>query len=101
MARIAVAVNDGGRWIGESHPKAKLTQSDADLMRELHEEHSIGYRKLADKFEVSKTTAKRVCQYQIHCQTPARWKFVEVRDCAKRFVLKCTNGMWTFAEEAA
>lgn len=74
--RQAVAVNESGQRIGETHHRAKLTDRDIDLMRELHEEHGIGYTKLAEKFECSKSEARYICRYMVRCQTAARWRNV-------------------------
>ena len=47
---------------GEKHPKAKLTDHEVRLMRELR---SIGltYRAIADKFEVHLSTARNIVNY--------------------------------------
>jgi hypothetical protein len=50
MSKSLVAVNDQGRRIGESHPRAKLTNHEVDLVHELVEE-GMSYRQVAEKFE--------------------------------------------------
>lgn len=45
-----VQVNERGRRIGESHPRARLTDHEIDLIRELAEE-GMSYREIAQKFE--------------------------------------------------
>jgi len=52
MKTRVVVVNEAGRRIGESHPRARLTDHEIDLIRELHEE-GLGYKKIAVKFETS------------------------------------------------
>ena len=52
-----------GRRTGESHPAAKLTQRDVDLMRELHEA-GAGYTRLAEKFAISRVQVRRIVGYQ-------------------------------------
>lgn len=96
MAKLAIPLNDRGRPIGEGHHNARLTRHDADLMRELREEHGLSLGTLAAKFEVSRTTVMRVCRYEIHCQVLDRWKFVEVTE---KFLLKASNGRWGFVRE--
>lgn len=49
---------------GESHPWAKLTDEDIEMIRELREAHDLTYRELADKFEVSWTTIRFICTYR-------------------------------------
>ena len=55
-----VAVNEKGQRIGETHPRAVLTDHEVDLLLELRAEgYSYGW--LAKKFEISKTHAWRIC----------------------------------------
>jgi len=69
-----IAVNERGLRIGESHPRVKLADHDVALIRELHEDHGMGYRALARKFEVSKRTIRDICSYRTRAQTPERFK---------------------------
>lgn len=55
-----VLVNDRGRPIGQDHARAKLTNHEVDLMRDLRE-GGMEYRELAAKFEVSLSTAHNIC----------------------------------------
>jgi DNA invertase Pin-like site-specific DNA recombinase len=96
MAKVAVAINDKGKRIGEGHHNSKLSDHEVDLMRELREEHGLRTCELMRKFEVSRTLVKRICRYEIRCQTPDRWKVVEVTD---RFILRSFRGGWGFARE--
>ena len=50
--RKIVAVNEHGRRIGESHPRAKLTDHEVDLIRELAEQ-GLTHEQIARKFELS------------------------------------------------
>ena len=61
-----------GRRSGEDAvgaAKAKITNSDAELIRQLHEEfprgdkRHMGYAKLSAKFGISKRSVQRVCLY--------------------------------------
>lgn len=50
---VLVAVNERGHVVGESHPRAVLTDHEVSLVLELRDEgYSLGW--LARKFEVSK-----------------------------------------------
>jgi hypothetical protein len=53
-----------GHRIGESHPRARLSDHDVTLIRTLHEEHHLGYATLAAKFEAPKSTIRNVCTYR-------------------------------------
>ena len=51
-----VAVNEAGLRIGEDHPNAKLTDTEVEHIRSLHEER-MSYDVLAEKFEVRSFSA--------------------------------------------
>ena len=55
---------------GEAHPRAALSDHEIELMRQLYEEYPVGdsrhlgYRRLAKKFGVAKTTVRQFCNYK-------------------------------------
>ena len=91
----AVKINEYGRRIGESHPRAVLSDHEIELLLELLAEREqvvkgmqaggsvkavidaeltrrgLSYRLLAVKFEVHKQTVAKVAQGARRCQTPA------------------------------
>lgn len=75
-----VAVNDKGLRIGEDHGRARLTDHEVELMRRMHELHPVGhpehwgYRRLSAKFGVTKTLARKICNYLFRAQHAARFK---------------------------
>ncbi len=78
-----VQVNENGRRIGQSHPRAKLTDHEVDLIRELYEElagEGMGNHKIAEqiaaKFEVHGRTVLKIVRCERRGQTPARVKRV-------------------------
>lgn len=54
-----ITLNDSGRLIGESHPKAILTDHDVTLVLALRE-GGMCYREIAEKFEVSKSCIAKI-----------------------------------------
>jgi hypothetical protein len=72
--KVFVAVDENGLRIGESHPNAKLTDAQVDEIRDLHEEHGLSYNAIAEKFNIPKVTAQRICNYSRRASTIARWK---------------------------
>lgn len=56
--------NADGRRVGQSHPQAKLTDHEVELMRRLHDQ-GMGYRRLAAIFEVPRTRVQRICTYKV------------------------------------
>ena len=71
-----VTVNGQGKRVGESHPKAELTDHEVELMREIHEE-GYGYRRLAKMFEVGKTTVRQIVRYETRCCSDVRRKVIK------------------------
>jgi DNA invertase Pin-like site-specific DNA recombinase len=55
------ARNCKGRVRGACHPKAKVPDSDVEMIIFLHDEHGIGYKALAKKFELSRQTVWNFC----------------------------------------
>ena len=51
---------------GEEHPRAKLSQEDVRLVREL-KDAGLGYGEIGKKFEVSRFTVRDVCRYKTWC----------------------------------
>jgi len=77
MAKKLVAVNERGLRIGQSHPRAKLTDTEVELVRLLHERHGFGYRRLAEKFEIGVSTARDICRYWSRAQIPSGWRVID------------------------
>lgn len=73
-----VAINACGFLIGEDHQNAKLTNSEVDLVRELHEEFGFSYGVLAEKFGVSRASIAKICRYERRAQSAANFKTVPV-----------------------
>jgi DNA invertase Pin-like site-specific DNA recombinase len=75
---MKVAINELGRRIGQDHHNAKLTDHEVELIRELHAEKAMGYRKLAQKFEVSKSLVREIIQERrrVH-QVAFGWKIIK------------------------
>ena len=71
---LIVCVNENGRRIGEAHHRAKLSDADVDLIRELREAHGISYEEIAKKFDVSKSEIAEICRYEIRAQAPAAFR---------------------------
>lgn len=54
--------------IGEKHHHAKLTNAEVELMRSMYEEGGIGYDRLAQKFDVAKSTVQHIITFRIRKQ---------------------------------
>ena len=49
---------------GERHHRARLSDEDVRLMRELREAHGLTIREIADKFEANYNTVASILQYR-------------------------------------
>jgi hypothetical protein len=66
-----VVLNERGRPIGESHPRAVLTDHEVELVLELRGEgYSLGW--LAKKFECSKGCIQAICDGRNRAHLVAR-----------------------------
>jgi hypothetical protein len=48
---------------GDRHPKATLTDYEVELVRKLRDD-GMSFAKIAEKFEIGKTTAIDICAYR-------------------------------------
>jgi FixJ family two-component response regulator len=81
-----VAVDEHGRRVGESHPRAKLTDHEVELIRQLAEgelvrnaqgrfvKQGLTYAEIAAKFDISSETVKSIALYRKRATTVARFK---------------------------
>jgi hypothetical protein len=62
-----IAPNHAGKICGENHPKAKLSDLDCDMIRELYGDPGAGltYQQIAVKYECSKSTVRDI----VKCRT--------------------------------
>ncbi len=74
-----VGVNDIGRRVGDSHPNAKMTDADVELLLAMYDE-GWGYRRLAAKFEISKRHVRDIVNGKRRGQVATDWRKVRVSD---------------------
>jgi ribosome-binding protein aMBF1 (putative translation factor) len=73
-----VTLNEAGRRIGESHPRAKLSNETVDKIREYHEDLGWSYERIKRKMNIAYETIARICRYEMRAQTPTQWRREEV-----------------------
>lgn len=80
-----IGVNDEGRRVGESHHRAKLTDEDIELIRQLREllnpdgSHQWSYGSIAKCFETSKGVIHDICSMRRRNQFVAGYKAVRIK----------------------
>ncbi len=73
---VYVPVSDYGHPIGEHHHKAKISDADVELMRQLKEQGQA-LKEINERFpDVSECTIRDICLYKKRATTPARWRKV-------------------------
>lgn len=77
MKRSYVQLNENGRRIGITHPRATIPEEVINEIRELHENEKIGYRRLSTIFKIRRSTIQKICKYYIRAQSTAFWKRVK------------------------
>lgn len=75
---LRIKVNDLGRRIGDTHHRAKLSDADVDLMRDLHEDHGLGYDRLAKRFGVHRMTVRDIVTYRCRASFVADVRIVRI-----------------------
>lgn len=76
-----VGFNEKGSRVGETHHRARLTDHDVDLIRELcdpEDPNKLTYQAVADKFEISKSTVRDIVKCRRRYQLAEKWKRVPV-----------------------
>lgn len=78
---IVVAVNERGRRIGDSHPLAKLSNREVELVLALRREDPKRwtYDALRRKFSVSKSCIAWICRGEKRNHTAAAFKTVHLK----------------------
>lgn len=72
-----VKINENGRRIGEDHQRAKLTDAEVDLVRDLRDD-GMSYGQIAKRMEVGKSTVRDICLCRCRAQTCAGVRIIEV-----------------------
>lgn len=88
-----VAVNEAGLRIGEGHPNIKLTDSEIERIRSLHEDDGLSYRQIAGLYEISKGAVAKICRYERRAQFPTDWRKVPTEDDMPRIEELRAKGM--------
>lgn len=88
-----VAVNEAGLRIGQDHPNAKLTDSEIERIRSLHEEEGLSYTRIADIYEISKGAVAKICRYERRGQFPTEWQKMPTDDDMPRIEELRDQGM--------
>lgn len=78
MVRRYVAYSELGHRIGETHPRATISDETVDMIREYHEERGWSYERISRKVKISYHTIAKLCRYERRAQVPARWRRVDV-----------------------
>ena len=71
-----VPVSEDGIALGEHHHRARYSDALVEAVRNDHERHGLGYRRLSRKYGVGVGTVRGWCRYLRRATTPAGWRTV-------------------------
>lgn len=66
------AMNENNRYVGESHPKARLTDHEVNCMRDMHERLGLNDRRISELMDVPRRTVRCILKYEVRAQTTTR-----------------------------
>lgn len=75
-----VSVNERGYLIGDSHHFAKITNEEAEKIRELRERYGMTYKALSEKFGIGESAISKICLYKRRWSTVIRFKKVSLSE---------------------
>lgn len=78
--RVTYAVDEKGNPLGEAHHRAKLTDADAELIRDIYDEGMASYSTLAIVFGVKKETIRDIVTFRRRATTPAGYRTVDASE---------------------
>ena len=72
MAKIqlmekSVTLNEDGRRIGESHPRAKLSDNDVDDIRDMFD-RGVSTHQIAARFQLHERYVRKLCDFKARNQ---------------------------------
>ena len=74
--RITYGIDEKGNRLGEAHQRAKLSDADVELIRDIYEEGMESMSTLAIVFGVSKSQIDNIVNYRKRATTPAGYRTI-------------------------
>lgn len=74
---VLVGFSETGHRLGETHPRAKLSDHEVELIRELAE-GGMSQRLIAEKFEISRGTVADIVSFRRRAAYAVGWRRVKV-----------------------
>jgi hypothetical protein len=71
-----VPISEDGIALGEHHHRARYSDALVEAVRNDHERHGLGYRRLGRKYGLCIGTVRGWCRYLRRATTPAGWRTV-------------------------
>lgn len=77
--KFIIALDENGKPIGESHHRAKLSDEDVELIRDIYDEGFASYSTLAEVFKVHKSTISDIINFRKRASSPVSFKTVSAQ----------------------
>ena len=84
MKQTVLDLNENGHRVGQSHPNARLSNHDVDLIHELHEAGGLSLAAIGEKFGVTRGAVWKIVHGYSRAQTPVTWAVIDPRTGKKR-----------------
>lgn len=70
-----IGLNDDGRRVGQDHHRARFTDHEVELMRQMRDSNMSFYR-IARIMECGESTVRDICNHRRRAQVPTKFKKV-------------------------
>lgn len=71
-----IGINDDGRRVGQDHHRAKFTDHEVELMRQMND-NGMSFYRIARVMECGETTVRDICNHRRRAQVPTQFKRVK------------------------
>lgn len=77
VKKIFYPIGDRGTPLGEHHHRAKLSDADVELIRDIYDEGMVSYSTLAEVFGVNKWTIRDIVTFRRRATSPTDYRTVD------------------------
>lgn len=75
--RITFGIDEKGNRLGEAHQRAKLSDADVELIRDIYDEGMESMAQIAVVFKVSKSLVNHIVNFRKRATTPDAYRTID------------------------
>lgn len=83
--RVTFGIDEKGNRLGEAHQRAKLSDADVELIRDIYDEGMESMAQIAKVFNVSKSTINHIVNFRRRAVYPDGYRTVDEADLKRSF----------------